>query len=113
MASYLLSQGALSTPEMAYESCKNGGDFKFVKAMIKKLRKKLGEADFQTKVVNGRFNKFKQTPLMKICYSGNIDLLKYLLVELKADTAIIDEKDETCLFSAVKGNHSEIVSQLL
>jgi hypothetical protein len=50
---------------------------------------------------------------MKICFSGNIDLLKYLLVELKADTGITDEKDETCLFSAVKGNHSEIVSQLL
>jgi hypothetical protein len=46
MASYLLSQGALSTPEMVYESCKNGGDFKVVKTMLKKLKKKLGESDF-------------------------------------------------------------------
>jgi ankyrin repeat protein len=63
--------------------------------------------------VNGRFNKFKQTPLMKICFAGDTDLLNYFLVKLKADTAIIDVKDETCLFSAVKGNHPEIVSQLL
>lgn len=46
MASYLLSQGAYSTPEMVYESCKNGGDIKVVKTMLKKLEKKLGEADF-------------------------------------------------------------------
>jgi hypothetical protein len=46
MASYLLSQGALSTPEMVYESCKNRGNFKVVKTMLKKLKKKIGEADF-------------------------------------------------------------------
>jgi hypothetical protein len=46
MASYLLSQGALSTPEMVYESCKNGGDLKVVKTMLKKLKKKIGESDF-------------------------------------------------------------------
>jgi ankyrin repeat protein len=50
---------------------------------------------------------------MKICFAGDTDLLNYFLVKLKADTAIIDLKDETCLFSAVKGNHPEIVSQLL
>jgi hypothetical protein len=50
---------------------------------------------------------------MKICFAGNAELLNYFLVKLKADKSIIDVKDETCLFSAVKGNHPEIVSQLL
>jgi hypothetical protein len=50
---------------------------------------------------------------MKICFAGKTDLLKYFLVKLKADTTIIDIKDETCLFSAVKGNHPDIFSQLV
>lgn len=50
---------------------------------------------------------------MKICFAGKTDLLNYVLVKLKADTTIIDVKDETCLFSAVKGNHPEIISQLV
>jgi len=43
--------------------------------MLKKLKKELPQNEFEDKVVNGRFNKFNQTPLMKICFSGNLELL--------------------------------------
>ena len=81
--------------------------------MLKKLKKKLTQNEFEDKVVNGRFNKFNQTPLMKICFSGNLELLQYFVVDLKADLSILDLKDENCLFAAVKGNHPEIVEFIL
>ncbi len=50
---------------------------------------------------------------MKLCFGGNLEMLRYFLVELKADLTILDLKDESCLFSAVKGNHPQVIELIL
>ncbi len=80
---------------------------------MKQLKKKMIAIEFESTVVNGRFNKFKQTLLMKACFLGNLDLVKYFTSDLKADPVILDLKDENCIFAAVRGNHEDVLSHLL
>ena len=63
-------------------------------------------------IVNARQEKGQYTALIRACQSGQAELVRYLIENLRADHTLASAKDENCLHAAVKSKNLSVVSYL-
>jgi ankyrin repeat protein len=65
-----------------------------------------------SEIINERQEKGQYTPLIRACQSGQAELVRYLIEDLRADHTLASAKDENCLHAAVKSKKLSVVSYL-